>query len=212
MSEIRDVIHHTRLLERSIMIDISKLVIGNKIKLIIGASSQNYEGWIQTQKEELDLTKRLDWEESFGVRKIHNILAEHVWEHLNEEEAIIAAKILYDFLDENGLIRIAVPDGNFRNEWYQNIVQVGGPGPIDHPAASHKVLYTYKTITKPFIQAGFKVDLLEYCDGRGVFHYKEWDEKEGFIYRSKRFDHRNQNGEIGFASLIIDVKKANKRI
>lgn len=191
----------------AIAVDISKLAIDNKIKLIIGASSQKYEGWIQTQKEDLDLTKRLDWEKSFGVRKIHNILAEHVWEHLTEEEAVIAAKILYDFLDKGGLIRIAVPDGNFRSEWYQNIVQVGGPGPKDHPTASHKVLYTYQTITKPFTQAGFEVDLLEYCDDNGVFHYKKWDEKEGFIYRSRGFDHRNQNGEIGFVSLIIDVKK-----
>jgi predicted SAM-dependent methyltransferase len=114
---------------------------------------------------------------------------------------------LYDFLHEDGLIRIAVPDGNFKNEWYQYIVQVGGPGPKEHPASSHKVLYTYKTIIKPFIKVGFKVDLLEFCDDNGEFHYKQWNPKEGFIYRSKRFDHRNQSGKLGFVSLIIDVKK-----
>lgn len=189
------------------MINISQLNENHKIKLIIGASSQNYDGWIQTQQEDLDLLKREDWEESFGNKKVHNILAEHVWEHLNYEEAIKSAKILYDFLNEDGLIRMAVPDGNFKNEWYQNIVQVGGPGPKDHPAASHKIVYTYDTIAKPFIQAGFKVDLLEYCDKNGDFHFKNWDEKEGFIYRSKRFDHRNQGDELGFVSLIIDVKK-----
>ncbi|GKX28082.1 hypothetical protein SH1V18_05620 [Vallitalea longa] len=189
------------------MIDIAKINKYDRIKLIVGASSQNYDGWIQTQREDLDLLKRLDWEGSFGERKIHNILAEHVWEHLSYDEAIESAKILYDFLDNNGLIRIAVPDGNFRNEWYQNTIQVGGPGPKDHPAAGHKIVYTYKTIAMPFTQAGFKVDLLEYCDENGVFHFKEWDEKKGFIYRSKRFDHRNKGKELGFVSLIIDVKK-----
>lgn len=179
----------------------------NEIKLIIGASSQNYKGWIQTQQEELDLLKRRDWEENFGDRKIHNILAEHVWEHLDYEEAYESAKILYDFLDDKGLIRIAVPDGNFKNEWYQNMVQVGGPGPKDHPAASHKMLYTYDTIARPFKDAGFHVDILEYCDENGEFYYKDWDEKEGFIYRSKRFDHRNQGDELSFVSLIIDVRK-----
>jgi predicted SAM-dependent methyltransferase len=55
--------------------------------------------------------------------------------------------------------------------------------------------------------AGFKVNLLEYCDESGQFHYNEWDEKEGFIYRSKRFDHRNAEGKSGFVSLIVDAVK-----
>lgn len=189
------------------MIYLNQFDDSDKIKIIIGASSQDYAGWIRTQQEELDLLKREDWQNSFKDRKVHNILAEHVWEHLDEEETKKSAKILYDYLDQEGLIRIAVPDGFYRNEWYQNMVQVGGPGPKDHPAASHKMLYTYKTIGTPFTEAGFSVCLLEYCDEDGKFHYNEWDETEGFIYRSKRFDHRNQNGELGFVSLIIDVRK-----
>lgn len=30
---------------------------------------------------------------------------------------------------------------------------------------------------------------------------------EGLIYRSKRFDHRNQNGQLEFVSLIVDAIK-----
>lgn len=167
------------------MVNISEINENEKIKIIIGASSQNYTGWIQTQREDLDLIKEKDWEESFGDRKIYRILAEHVFEHLDEEETVESAKILFDYLDSDGLIRIAVPDGYFQNEWYQNMVKIGGPGPKDHPAVTHKVLHTYKTITLPFVKAGFKVELLEFCDENGVFHYKEWDEKQGFIYRSK---------------------------
>lgn len=51
----------------------------------------------------------------------------------------------------------------------QNIVQIGGPGPKDHPAASHKIVHNYKTLTKMFETAGFEVVLLEYCDENGSF-------------------------------------------
>ncbi|HEV2073500.1 MAG TPA: hypothetical protein VGR29_07640 [Thermomicrobiales bacterium] len=34
-----------------------------------------------------------------------------------------------------------------------------------------------------------------------------WDEREGFVYRSARFDHRNRDGRYGFTSLIIDAVK-----
>ena len=86
-------------------------------------------------------------------------------------------------------------------------MQVGGPGPADHPAASHKIVHNYVTLSSMFEAAGFTVHLLEYCDESGEFHYNEWDERKGFIYRSSRFDHRNKDGKLGFISLIIDAVK-----
>jgi predicted SAM-dependent methyltransferase len=53
--------------------------------------------------------------------------------------------------------------------------------------------------------AGLQIHLLEYCDENGDFHYEDWDGTGGFIYRSKRFDHRNQDGELGFVSLVVDA-------
>ena len=64
-------------------------------------------------------------------------------------------------------IRCAVPDGYFQNEAYQNLIKVGGPGPADHPAASHKMVYNYKTLSQVFEFAGFDVQLLEYVDETG---------------------------------------------
>ncbi|MGF2717026.1 class I SAM-dependent methyltransferase, partial [Bacillus cereus] len=61
-----------------------------------------------------------------------------------------------------------------------------------------------------FEVAGFQVKLLEYCDENGEFQYNDWNEQGGFIYRSKRFDYRNQDGKLGFASLIVDAVKVNK--
>ena len=111
---------------------------------------------------------------------------------------------------ENGYIRCAVPDAFFQ---MKNISKGTSrwTGPLDHPAASHKIVHSYKTITSMFESAGFQVRLLEYCDENGKFHYNDWNEKDGFIYRSKRFDHRNRDNHLGFVSLIVDAVKMKSK-
>jgi predicted SAM-dependent methyltransferase len=187
---------------------VSRLNNQADMKVVIGAGEYNNNpNWLQTQESELNLLKRSDWERKFSGESLQAILAEHVWEHLTLEEGVEAAKICFVFLKPGGHIRCAVPDGFFPDKDYQIGVQIGGPGPKDHPAASHKIVHNYKTITSMFRKAGFSVTLLEYCDEKGDFHTQDWDESEGFIYRSMRFDHRNQNGKLGFVSLIVDAKK-----
>jgi predicted SAM-dependent methyltransferase len=177
-------------------------------RVVIGAGEYNNNpDWLQTQETELDLLKRTDWEKKFRTHSLEAILAEHVWEHLTYEEGVTAAKICFEFLKPGGYIRCAVPDAFFRNEEYQKIVQIGGPGPKDHPAASHKIVHNYKTLTSLFEEAGFSVMLLEYCDENGDFHEKEWDESKGFIYRSRRFDQRNNEENLVSVSLIVDAVK-----
>ncbi len=180
------------------------------MKIIIGAGETHFDGWISTQQEDLNVLNREDFEEIFEENSIDAMLAEHVWEHMTKEEGIIAAKNCYDFLIEGGYIRVAVPDGNFKNEWYQNMVKVGGPGPNDHPAYTHKILYDYLTFIEVFEDAGFEVELLEYCDEDGIFHYKYWNEEDGKIGRSYRFDTRNNGNHLGMVSIIIDAKKPLK--
>lgn len=179
----------------------------NKLRVILGAGQTKYDGWIKTQESELNLLCTDDWKKLFELESIDAFLAEHVWEHLTYEEGIIAAKSCYNYLKSGGYIRCAVPDKNFRNEWYQNMVQVGGPGPVDHPAATHKIVYDYKTLRKVFESAGFEVSLLEYCDENGDFHYTYWNDTDGMIGRSYRFDTRNSPKKLGMISLIIDAKK-----
>lgn len=123
---------------------------------------------------------------------------------------IAAALNCYDFLSDSGYIRIAVPDKNFRNEWYQNIVKIGGNGDPTHPAFTHKIVYDYKMLSSVFEQAGFEVELLEYCDENGDFHYKYWNENDGRIGRSLSFDTRNPPTKLGMVSIIIDAKKEGK--
>lgn len=133
----------------------------DEIKVVVGAGVfNNNPGWVQTQEDELNLLDNTTWEERFEYNSISAILAEHVWEHLTFEEGVKAAEICYKFLKPSGHIRCGVPDAFFRDETYQNIVQIGGPGPKDHPAASHKIVHNYKTLTKMFEIAGFEVVLL----------------------------------------------------
>lgn len=179
----------------------------NEIKIVVGAGEYNNNpGWIHTQVDELNLIDSATWQVKFEMNSIDAILAEHVWEHLTFEEGLTAAKLCYLYLKPSGYIRCAVPDGYFQNEEYQNIVKIGGPGPTNHPAASHKIVHNYKTLSVIFEAAGFDVQLLEYFDEEGKLHYKDWDENKGVIFRSKKVDPRNQ-GELVFPSLIIDAFK-----
>lgn len=190
------------------MIDVS--AVEGPIRLFLSAGPYTRDGFIATQQEELDLLKREDWEASFGERRVAGILCEHVWEHLTVEEGRAAARMCFDFLEPGGYVRCGVPDALFPNEAYQKAVAVGGPG----PAADHKVVYDHKLLSNLFTSAGFDVRLLEWWDESGQFHWTDWDaERGGLIYRSRRFDYRNQNfdgtdtAKLGFTSLIVDAIK-----
>ena len=177
------------------------------LRIIVGAGAQRYDGWIATGKEELDLLDPRGWAEVFGTRRIDALLCEHDLEHLSVAEGRQAAALCYHFLRSGGYLRCAVPDRNFPDADYQRTVQVGGPGPLDHPAADHRVVYDAPLLTDVLESAGFRVDLLEYCDAAGRFHYNQWSPADGPIYRSLLADHRNRDGALGFVSLIADAHK-----
>jgi predicted SAM-dependent methyltransferase len=180
------------------------------LRVIIGAGEQQWDGWIPTHREDLDLGDPQSFAAWFGGRRADAMLAEHVWEHLSVEDGIAAARLCYAYLIPGGLLRAAVPDANFRNDEYQRTVQVGGPGPADHPAADHKIVYSAEQFVDMFTRAGFEVSLIEWCDGDGDFHVVNWSVNDGPIYRSSKLDHRNDNyrrgtGPIGNVSLIVDA-------
>ncbi|MBE6930965.1 MAG: methyltransferase domain-containing protein [Ruminococcaceae bacterium] len=177
------------------------------MKIIIGAGKTVFDGWISTQENELNLLSRADFERMFSANKPTAMLAEHVWEHMSFEEGAIAAKNCFDFLADGGYLRVAVPDRNFRNEWYQDMVKPGGNGDPTHPSYTHKVVYDYKNLCAVFRQAGFEVELLEWCDEAGEFHFKYWNPDDGRIGRSLRFDTRNSADKLGMVSIILDAKK-----
>jgi predicted SAM-dependent methyltransferase len=189
------------------MINTNQIPLSQPLRIIIGAGDQRWQGWIPTQRDELDLLRPEEWEASFHSRTADAFLCEHVWEHLTEVEGRAAANLCFKYLKPGGYLRCAVPDANFPNPEYQNLARVGGPGPKDHPAAGHKIVYGYRLFADVFASVGFEVDLLEYCDEQGRFHYNQWSFSDGPIYRSLLLDRRNREGKIGFVSLILDARK-----
>lgn len=177
-------------------------------KVVIGSGGYNNNpGWLHTEEADLDIISADSWKNQFKEQSISALLAEHVWEHLTYEEGEKAAKLAFRYLKPGGHIRIAVPDGFFQNEEYQSMVQVGGPGPEDHPAFSHKIVYNYDSLRRLFVDAGFRVNLLEYFDEQGVFHHEPWHAEDGVIFRSLTIDPRNQGESPVFPSLILDAIK-----
>ena len=181
-----------------------KLAKQKPCKIVVGAADIFDAGWIPTDIDILNLIKSKDWKRLFKPDSIDAILAEHVWEHLSAENGIAAAKLCFNYLRPGGYLRAAVPDGLHPDQKYIEWTRVGGTGP---GAKDHKILYTYKSFRSTFEAAGFKVELYEYFDEQGVFHYNEWSPDKGKIFRSKRFDERNQDGELKYTSIILDAKK-----
>ena len=189
------------------MLDHTAIPSDAPLRIALGAGDQRWPGWLPAQREDLDLLRREGWVALLGARRIDALLCEHVWEHLTPAEGAAAAALCYAFLRPGGYLRVAVPDANFPDGDYQRTVQVGGPGPRDHPAADHKVVYDYRRFGALFAAVGFEVELLEWCDETGRFHFTYWDPADGPIYRSLRADHRNRDGKLGNVSLVLDARK-----
>jgi len=168
--------------------------------IIIGAHDTDYENWLPTNIESLNLLDKASFANLFGNKKANRFLAEHVFEHITYEDAIVALKNCHQYLEKGGTVRIAVPDGFHPNPEYIDMVKPGGSGAGAH---DHKLLYDYKKLSSAFEAAGFKPVLLEYYDENGLFHFNEWNVEDGQVLRSKRFDKRF-NSALGYSSLIID--------
>lgn len=173
-------------------------------KIIVGAGGVFHDGWVPSDIGYFNILKPGEWQKYFHKNSIDAILAEHVWEHLTKDEGAMAANLCFQYLKKGGYIRIAVPDGMSPNQEYIEYVRPSGKG---LGADDHKILYDYKSLKEILEVSGFKVDLLEYYDENGIFHFKEWDPRDGKINRSKRFDERNLDNNLNYTSIIVDAKK-----
>jgi predicted SAM-dependent methyltransferase len=171
------------------------------LKVILGAGPTEFAGWIQTDREVLDVTCPGDWRTLFKPASIDFLLSEHMLEHLTEQEARIALTESYRYLKPGGSFRIAVPDGYRRDSAY--VAEVSPPND------GHKVLYNVDTLTSLLQSVGFSTTPLEYFDAQEQFHAVPWDETAGLIQRSVRFDQQRafQRGELFYTSVIVDARK-----
>ncbi|MBT4364633.1 MAG: glycosyltransferase [Desulfobacterales bacterium] len=173
----------------------------SNMHVIIGAGNSKQSGWINTNYPIIDITREQTLRNYFKPDSVSAFLAEHVWEHLDENEAEIALQNCFKYLKTKGHIRIAVPDGYQTDQDYIHTVKPGGTG---SGADDHKILFNYQTLSELMVKNGFKVKLLEWFDEDGKFHQRDWLLDDGFIHRSARFDKRNTYSATTYTSLIID--------
>lgn len=180
------------------------LQTNQSIRIVVGSSGVADDDWYATEIEFLNLLKENDWTKLFKPSSVSAMLAEHVWEHLTEEQAALAAQNCYKYLKPGGYIRVAVPDGLRPDPSYIEFVRPNGIGP---GAKDHKQLYTYRALSSVFEKVGFRVELYEYYDETEEFHFKEWNPQDGMIHRSRRYHWRNQDGEVRYTSIVLDALK-----
>jgi len=170
-------------------------------RIILGAGDSRFPGWHATDRDDLDIALRSHFALYWQSASRQAFLAEHVWEHLHESDGDAALKNCYEFLKPGGRIRIAVPDAFHPDPGYQQWVRPGGIGPC---ADDHKVFYDYRALSDKLDRAGFRVELLEYWDESGRFHFLPWSWSDGPIRRSSQHDSRNLAWPNSYTSLIVD--------
>jgi predicted SAM-dependent methyltransferase len=155
---------------------------------------------VSTNEELLNLLKPETWLAWFDENSVEAMVAEHVWDYLDEAEGRNAAGNCFRFLRPGGRLRIAVADALMPDPEYRQLCILGGRD-------GRKILYDHRRLANVLSQAGFAVQPLEYFDESGHFHQSDWKSSDGHIGRSRRFDPRNKEGKIRFTSLIFDAIK-----
>ena len=188
------------LLER---IKIKKLISSTpNPKVILGAGTTDYQGWIKTDYPFFDITSEKHWSFIFNGQKAANLLCEHVLEHFSEKDNRRILKLAYDNLKKGGIIRIAVPDKLHPSSEYIDYVRPGGTGA---GADDHKSFWDYQSYSTLLEEIGYKVNLLEFCTDGGEITTSKFDLENGIIHRSKSYGF--EMNIDSYSSLIIDAKK-----
>lgn len=171
------------------------------LRVMLGAGPCQFEGWFQTDKDIFDVSLPEDWSILFTPGSIDSLLSEHMLEHLSEDEARSALTECYRYLKPQGLFRLAVPDGYRRDPAYVK--------EVSPPNDGHKMLYDIDSLTAMLQDVGFETTPLEYFDAEEQFHAIAWDQNDGMIRRSVRFDAQQafQRDGLFYTSLIIDARK-----
>jgi predicted SAM-dependent methyltransferase len=176
----------------------------DRIRLAIGSESHCSEAWIPAENDQLDLVNPASWSSFFQKSSVDAILAEHVWEHLSEQDGKTAARNCFQFLRPGGYLRVAVPDGFHPSQQRQTLRRAGGN---EIGAGGHGQLYNHHSFAEAFLAVGFQVQLIEFFDQEGVFHSNHWDVSKGLVKRSLLFDERNIAQPFAYTSLVLDAVK-----
>ena len=185
------------------------LAFSSEVNLILGAALTSNKNWISTNEEWFDITKSHHWERLFNKKiLIKRALAEHVFEHLTEEEMRIALKFIYDHLVIKGSLRIAVPDGNNPNPEYRRNTGINGLGA---DASDHKQFIKFEFLKKELEKVGFECFLREGYKSNGELISQKLCPELGYVIRSRNnlFESKKDGWDFidANSSLIVDAYK-----
>lgn len=176
------------------------------LNVVVGAGGTTYPGWVSTDIPIHDVTTESSWARLFTPNSIDRLLSEHVFEHLTETQNASAFALCYRYLKQGGRLRIAVPDGNRQDAYYQSHVAP--------PKDDHQMLFTVSILRDMLQKVGFEVIPLEYFDSQDRFNAVDWNEQDGIIRRCFQKDSRSafQRNDcytrpIFYTSLIVDAIK-----
>lgn len=180
-----------------------KIYNSDKIKIVIGAGDTYYKSWLSSDKSIFDITNEKDWKFYFSKRKIDNLLAEHVLEHLTFEDTKKVLGLAYKFLNEGGIFRIAVPDAFHPSSYVRELTGIHGiePGADDHK--SHFSITDFEDMSSTI---GFKLRKLEYFNNQGNFIRSEFNMENGYISRcSENYSGRFTQNRNEYEKMILSV-------
>ena len=173
------------------------------VRLVVGAGATKYPGWISIEKNILDVTNREDWVALLGSKKIDNILSEHVFEHLEYDNAIQAFCNIAEFLADGGTFRWAVPDGYHPSAYVRDLTGTHG---TEHGADDHKYFYTIDDVPEIEAVTGLKAESLEFFGKDGFFVGNPIGFNKGYIQRcSKNYRGRFTRSEKEMEKMLDSV-------
>ena len=171
-------------------------------KIVLGAGDDRFDGWVSTDIHNFDIRNSNLWQYYFHKDTISNILAEHVFEHLNFSELCHVLMLCRSYMKTGANLRIAVPDANHPSKYVYNLTKPGGMEP---GADDHKIFFDIEIANRVSKMFKFDLDLIEYFDEDGIFHYKENDWSKGFVSRSyKNYSGRFTVGGRHFSQPELD--------
>ncbi len=201
----------------------------DKIKIILGSGGkQTPEGWTSTDVDLLDITEKENWTRFLKKNSIDNLLAEHVFEHLEIEEVKAAFNNIYEYLKRGGVLRFAVPDGYHPGEFYKNLTKPGGTG---SGSEDHKLFFNIDLLQEIVDREKFDIIPIEYFDNNGIFHKEKYSLDNGYVSRTadnypnsafvknpeeavkfyesipENLRYQFEKGNLGYTSLFVDIVK-----
>lgn len=186
------------------------------IKLIVGAGGDRYPGWLSTEQKYFDITKEEDWEKHFRYDQpvwnqkiekwqyefmpvVGRILADYVFQDLDEIAVEHTLKLAYKYLVYGGKIRIAVPDMLHPDPRYVEQMK----------EIPHQSEWTAIKLARLMKAAGFNSTIKEGFGDAGFFHVSTWYRVDGYCKRSFWYDPRNMTMDDKFlwTCVIVDGVK-----